>query len=281
MNCKECNEEEFNFDERLGEQVCANCGFVMVQGMFEETVRNEEDSDGNSKYGLTRKLGSIIKGRTKLKRLQHPTNSHAKTIQYLLAISAEWTPTENVRNEMVNNYMTLVRAHQFRGYNIDERVAAVTFFTFKANNRAIKIKDISEKCDAKPNRASKLARKISRHFKRPWILSQMDYAGEFERILKEMGKGQDYIWDCNKVHMYLSPICEAASIIKNDSYVGAVIYIAGIMRGEKINQAEVRKATKSYHSITRYREIQKLLKIDFKKWTVDEFVSGAFTEEKI
>ena len=248
--------------------------------MFEESVGNF-DANGNFVNEVTRSLGSIIGGRSKLKRLEKPTNTHAKTIQYLLAISAEFNTTEHIRNEMVNNYMTLVRAHQFRGYNIDERIAAVVFFTLKENNRAIKIKDIAENCDAKPNRASKLARKISRHFKRPWVLSQIDYSGEIERLLKNMDKSQSYIWDCNKVHMYLSPICEEANIIRNNSYIGAIIYITGVLRDEKISQADVRKATDSYHSITRYRTIKKLLNIDFNKWTVDEFVEGSYLEEKI
>ena len=81
--------------------------------------------------------------------------------------------------------------------------------------------------------------------------------------------------------MYLMPICEENNIAKNDSYIGAVIYITAILRDEKINQKVVREATKSYHSISRYRIIKKLLNIDFRKWTVDEFTSGTYTEEKI
>ena len=60
-----------------------------------------------------------------------------------------------------------------------------------------------------------------------------------------------------------------------------VIYITAILRDEKINQKVVREATKSYHSISRYRIIKKLLNIDFRKWTVDEFTSGTYMEEKI
>ena len=96
-----------------------------------------------------------------------------------------------------------------------------------------------------------------------------------------MEKEQDFIWDCNRVHMYLSPICEEANIIRNNSYVGAVIYITSILRNEKIKQATVREVTNSYHTITRYREIKRMLKIEFKKWTVDEFSSGVFVGGKI
>ena len=277
MNCKECNGTEIEYDERLGEKICATCGFVIIDRMFEETISNF-DKEGNMKR--TKGLGSIGVP-SKLKRLEVRTsdNTHKRNIQYLLAISAEFAPSPNVRDEMVNNYLTLARAHQFRGYNIDERIAAVVFFTFKDNNRAIKVKDIAEKCDAKPNRASKLSRKISSFFKRPWVLSQVDYSGEFERICQEMEKDQDYIWDCNKVHMYLSVICEQNNIIRNAAYIGAIIYITSILRNEKISQSTVRKATNSYHTISRYREIKKLLNIDFKKCTVDEFVNGIYKEE--
>jgi transcription initiation factor TFIIIB Brf1 subunit/transcription initiation factor TFIIB len=240
MICKECNGKELEYDERLGEQVCKTCGFVMVENIFEETVSNF-DKDGNFTNEVTKSLGSIIGGRSRLKRVQQTTqnNSHKKTIQYLLAISAEFSPSQNIRDEMVNNYMTLVRAHKFRGYNIDERIAAVVFFTFKENNRAIKLRDIAEK-----------------------------------------EKEQDFIWDCNKVHMYLSPICEEANIIRNNSYVGAVIYITSILRNEKIKQVTVREVTKSYHTITRYRRIKQMLNIDFRKWDVDEFINGVYLEEK-
>ena len=282
MNCKECKSNNIEYDEKLGEKVCVKCGFVVVDRMFEERVTNFND-DGTLKP-ITKMVGLGSVGvPSKLRRLDTRTsdNTHKKNLQYLLAISAEYQTSQTVRDELCNNYLTLARGHQFRGYNVDERVAAVIFFTLKENNYAIKIKTLAEKCDAKPSRASKLARKIALFFKRPWVLSQIDYAGEFERISQQMGKDRSFIWDCNKVHMYLMPICEENNIVKNDSYIGAVIYITAILRDEKINQKVVREATKSYHSISRYRIIKKLLNIDFRKWTVDEFTSGIYTEEKI
>ena len=68
MNCKECNGTEIEYDERLGEKICATCGFVIIDRMFEETISNF-DKEGNMKR--TKGLGSIGVP-SKLKRLDPP-----------------------------------------------------------------------------------------------------------------------------------------------------------------------------------------------------------------
>ena len=36
--CEECQSQNNEFDERLGETVCKDCGLVLITEMFEETV---------------------------------------------------------------------------------------------------------------------------------------------------------------------------------------------------------------------------------------------------
>ena len=55
MNCKECNSDKVEYDERLGEKICVECGFVIVHGMFEETVSNF-NNDGTLKPNT---IGSV------------------------------------------------------------------------------------------------------------------------------------------------------------------------------------------------------------------------------
>ena len=38
MKCSECNSRKFEYDERLQQNCCVECGFVMVETPFEETV---------------------------------------------------------------------------------------------------------------------------------------------------------------------------------------------------------------------------------------------------
>ena len=51
MKCDECGSRDSSFDERMGERICNECGLVMVQEVFEETVRvtdnTSKDNWGN------------------------------------------------------------------------------------------------------------------------------------------------------------------------------------------------------------------------------------------
>ena len=43
MKCSECGCLVFNYNERLGETECSDCGLVVVTELFEETVRMVND----------------------------------------------------------------------------------------------------------------------------------------------------------------------------------------------------------------------------------------------
>ena len=62
--CKECKSTSFEFIERLGEQVCCNCGIVLSINPFEETTAYYNKSVGlvgtsHSSKGSP-ELGSVI-----------------------------------------------------------------------------------------------------------------------------------------------------------------------------------------------------------------------------
>ena len=62
MKCSECGCLVFNYNERLGETECSDCGLVVVTELFEETVRMV--NDGNIVHSAERgELGSIITGK--------------------------------------------------------------------------------------------------------------------------------------------------------------------------------------------------------------------------
>jgi len=62
-SCKECGENEYHYDDRLGEQVCSSCGLVVVLKPFEEitTVVGLKDLDQRpANLGVNGQLGSYI-----------------------------------------------------------------------------------------------------------------------------------------------------------------------------------------------------------------------------
>lgn len=272
MQCLECKGNEFTFDERLGERVCDACGFVHVEEIFERTVSNYTYENNEP---IARQIVSARSrlGSEKPKAIEQ---RWVKSINYMMALSAEFRPTKQVKDEMAYNYITLVKGHQFRGFTLDERVGALIFFTFRENNRAITLRELAKHCDASAQRVSKLARKIARFFGRPWVLSQVNYQGEFERIGLGFDKCREFIADCIRVHLYLQPICEENNVLINQAYVGAVIYITGILRNEPLTQNEIRDALGNYSVRKRYLDIKKLTKANFTTLTTEEFVSGVY-----
>jgi len=275
MKCLECEGLEFEMDDRMGERVCVQCGFVHVENIFEDTTANYYyDKEGNihAREIITRRkqLGSDSK------LMKDHERQWGRSINYMMALAAEFQPTKLVKDEMAHNYLTLVKAQMFRGVTMDERIGAIIFFTFRENSRSITLKEVAKHCDASPHRLSKISRKIARYFKRPWILSQVNYHGEFERIVLDLGKTREFITDCVNVHLFLEPLCENNNIIMNKAYVGAVIYIVGLLRNERIQQEVLCDIVDTRYVKERYRAIKRLTEANMKILSVEEFVSGVY-----
>jgi transcription initiation factor TFIIIB Brf1 subunit/transcription initiation factor TFIIB len=59
MKCIECQTNEFEYDEVMGETACKVCGLIVATEMFEETVRavsNSVETHTKERIGL----GSVI-----------------------------------------------------------------------------------------------------------------------------------------------------------------------------------------------------------------------------
>ena len=51
LRCTECEGSDFEVDDRLGEHVCVNCGYVQVSNIFEETSKTIVTTDHHYNIG--------------------------------------------------------------------------------------------------------------------------------------------------------------------------------------------------------------------------------------
>jgi transcription initiation factor TFIIIB Brf1 subunit/transcription initiation factor TFIIB len=226
MTCKECGSNSFDFNERLGERVCNNCGLVNIEEIFERTASGKIeafDSYGNraqqfrtadSKGNLGSNIGHA-KGKVahKLRRTaQISRDSREETlirgISYCNLIIGEYTSSKSIREQINANYRKLMEVKALSGSTYEERAAAIVFFTMKENGMGISIKDLARKSGADTGRIHKLARKIARVFCRPWVLSQSNNCAELEKLGLDMNMKRIFIKECNTVLAALTPIIE-------------------------------------------------------------------------
>ena len=171
MKCSECGSIETEFDERLGEKCCSDCGLVIITGMFEETVNSlERGDDFNAKHSIDRgRLGSVIKGKgsSKFNRYgkNNPISRHILSgISHCNMVMSNLRLPINLTERIEKIYMELYRGHVLKPYTLEERGTAIVFYALRENSTPHTLEDVSSEFQVNIKRTKKLIRKINQHY---------------------------------------------------------------------------------------------------------------------
>jgi len=260
MNCKECNSNQFTFDDLLGERVCDNCGLVIVEEIFEKTqtrfYTNERSGlnygdthtkeTDNKTGGLGSHMGKVsTRAESKLKRTakRYTKTSHDRTIatgiRYCMFVVSEYPISFRIKEQVSKNYISLLRNHQLRGWTYEERAGAIAFYTLKDNGIRTSIKEIARYSGADTNRIHKLARKIARVFHRPWVLSQTNPVSDIEKYCQDLEQDFSFTKDCLKIYSSLVQSFEQHNKQFNIYTLSTIIYITSLLTDIKLRQIDI------------------------------------------
>ena len=313
MICDLCKSVNTSLDDRLGEHICDDCGYVIVSNLYEETsspIIQTDDGVADVRTGDRGILGSDIgyatygTGNPKLirslrknqQRLRdRATQNMAKGILECNMVLSPWLPNSNLKERVHAYYKKFFKDRHTWRWTVSSRATALVFIVLKENGMAVTLSELSENNNEDKRHVSKAARYFARGIGKPWLLNQMGITSWIEKcgntlvfLNGENYKPEDkraFLYDARIVSEYLSYQLEGRDIQFTKLHLACCFWITCLLRTRgswpEYTQAEICKACGASTNATgmrnKMREMYNMLNINkngIKRLTVEQFVAG-------
>ena len=228
MKCEECFSTENYFDERLGERVCSECGLVLITNLFEETV-HILDSQGEVKHSPDKgNLGSVIKGSTKLNRLNHsvvPTHIRAG-LSYCNMVISSLSSSQNTKERVEEVYLELYSSlESFNKYTYENRATAVVYYVLKEQGTPATMKDVCKEFEVETKLVKKILRKINSFYKNKINYTPVSPEYYLRNTLEKITNDLSFYNQSMEVLNRFESLLQNSNFTKSRSYYASICWI--------------------------------------------------------
>lgn len=230
MICEECSSKENYFDERLGERVCSECGLVLVQELFEETV-HILDGQGELKHSSDKgNLGSVItgKGSSKYNRRNYSaTPPHIRTAliycnMVLSNVSSSLEAKERIEEVYLELYASL---DSFKKYTYENRATAIVYYVLKEQGNPASLKEVCKEFQVESKLVKKILRKINSFYKNKVNYTPVNPEFYLRRTLIKITNDLSFYNQSIEVLTRFEQILLNANYTKSRSYYASICWI--------------------------------------------------------
>ena len=248
MKCSECGSLVFNYNERMGETECSDCGLVVVTELFEETVRfvNNGEVTHSPDNG---KLGSVITGVGSSKFNKRGNNS--LTPRHLVAgiqtcnmILSSMQVNHPLKNRVEECYLQAQRKGLFGNIRLEARCTATVYYVLKENRTPLPLKDLCSEYSCSIKIVNRLVQKMINHFMNKNVLYGADPSFMMKQICNKITDDVMFYSNATDLLTKLDPIAESHCYNKPRAYYASVCWIAvNMFRYSGINKSDISEST--------------------------------------
>ena len=240
MSCIECGENDFSFDERIGERACNNCGLVEITELFEQSV-----SQFNSAGEIVRE--STFRntlGTTNRNRYDSSETNIQTGLVYCNLVLSSIAINHPLRDRVEECYISLFRGHVFSNkYSYENRATALVYYVLKENGIPIKLSEVRKEFDCDMRKVNKLTRVIAKHFGNSSVYARDNIVSMLDRTSREVLDTAEFISLCQEMHIAVNPILEAGNFTKGRTYCAAICMIVAKANLMQITQKQLSERT--------------------------------------
>jgi transcription initiation factor TFIIIB Brf1 subunit/transcription initiation factor TFIIB len=240
MSCVECGENDFSFDERIGERACNNCGLVEITELFEQSV-----SQFNSAGEIVRE--STFRntlGTTNRNRYDASETNIQTGLVYCNLVLSSIAIRHPLRDRVEECYISLFRGHVFSNkYSYENRATALVYYVLKENGIPIKLSEVRKEFDCDMRKVNKLTRAIAKHFGNSSVYARDNIVSMLDRTSREVSDTAEFISLCQEMHIAINPILEANNFTRGRTYCAAICMIVAKANLMQITQKELSERT--------------------------------------
>jgi transcription initiation factor TFIIIB Brf1 subunit/transcription initiation factor TFIIB len=265
MKCNECGSTDNNYDERLGEHTCADCGLVLVTEMFEETT-HALDRVGDSIHSADKgSLGSVIAGKGSYKFNKFGKNSvMSKHLQNGLLhchmTMSAIAPQIDLKDRIESLYIELLNNQKLVSYTYEERAASIVHYALKENGTPYTFKQICGEFECEKKRVMRLTRKINQHYGNR-IIRQTNPTFSLQRTLNLITDDIVFHSQAKKVLERIELFVNNLSYNKGQSYFSAICWITANLNLRKDITSVLISEKTGFTRWNIHRETQNLLSL--------------------
>jgi|TARA_R100001463_G_scaffold14774_2_gene38772 transcription initiation factor TFIIIB Brf1 subunit/transcription initiation factor TFIIB len=229
--CEECRSQNNEFNERLGETVCKDCGLVLITEMFEETV-HILDSTGELVHSPDRnKLGSVITGKGSFKYNKYGMNSvlpkHIQNgIRFCNMVLANVAPNSSLQPRIEKLYIDCLNRNIFGRSQYEARATAVVYYALKENGTPHTIKDVCAEFNPNVKSVKRLVRKINQFHRNSINYKPINPQYALIQTLTKITDDMIFRNQCIRVLEYFETVVVNSTFNKGRSYYASIIWIA-------------------------------------------------------
>lgn len=252
-SCIDCGTNEFNFDERLGEFACNNCGLVAVSEIVEDTTSGFSNGE-LVRSGDKGRLGSVIGnerfiGAGRLRRTSKTARGSFERslsigITHCNMVLSELTDgvfSSELKESVAIYYKKVITAHLLKGYSYEVRATAIVFFALKEFGYSVTLNECATKTGVLVKPLFKCVRVVASYMRKPHLLSRRNAQTEMEKYVSLIDESREFIRDCSTIGAYLERHYDNTNRAITKSFFALTIYITSMIKNKSIKQVEIAK----------------------------------------
>ena len=306
MKCDICASRNMVFNETLGENVCAECGYVHMTAPFEREIVVTYDDAGGQRYAQRHsdsrsQLGSFVRKADAVRTKKYPiyrenlrqyswasrkqrTNTKEVDMKMMMYLS-EYNVSNELKERAKTYYRAMYKDDYLRGYSNERKAAGVTYFVLKEAGIVTSLDRHVAITKTDKSYLSKLARKIAKYAKKSYVFAQQTPRELSVSLLGNMEKASPA--QRNAVFLfseYVSRVYEDLNMRFSNNRMGACAWIATTMIGEPLTQTEIVKnwLASDYGIRNNAKEMCNILSLDRKKlsfYDINDVIKGIRVNE--
>tara|TARA_B100001287_G_scaffold275306_1_gene282589 strand:+ start:707 stop:1540 length:834 start_codon:yes stop_codon:yes gene_type:complete len=238
MKCIECNGNQFEMDERLGELSCIDCGYIAVTELFEQSVRYV--SDGEVIHSPTKLLGS--KPNSMEKNWLKSANSHlARGLNMCNILLASLMVNHPLKDRVEECYSQLYRKNVLTNYGIEEKATAVVYYVLRENRTPVSLKELKQEFSCNTRTLNRAIKRINKHYNNVSAYNKIDPLYKLKQVTSKITDELNFASNCQEVLELFEPLTQDTDWVKETPYYASICWIAKNIYLHPIKQQEIAK----------------------------------------
>lgn len=230
--CAECGSSESEYSDRFGEQVCIDCGLVIIIEPFEQgIIQFKDDVEVVSKdFG---RLGTSNDGFPRhIKKGLHFCNMALNAI----------APQIKIHDRVSKLYIEVHNKGIFTSHSLEDRASAVVFYALRENNTPFSMVDVCSEYSSNPKNVFAIVRKINLNF-RSRAYRSTNHEFSIAREASKFRRGLEFENSCKKVLARLEANMDEIYFSRGKAYYASICWMASLLLSIKLTQREIAEKT--------------------------------------
>lgn len=233
MACPECRSEESEYNDRLGERMCVDCGLVLVIEPFEQSVAQFDNGVEVVSRDFGR-LGTTNDGIPRhIKKGLHFCNMALNAI----------APQIKIQDRVSKLYVEVHNKGIFATSSLEDRASAVVFYALKENNTPFSMVEVCSEYSSNPKNVKKIVRKINQSYGNrncSCINHEFSIAKESSKFMR----GLEFENACRKILNRLEANMDEMYFSRGKTYYATICWMASLLLPNiRITKKEIAEKT--------------------------------------